>query len=102
MLTGVEKGALLLKQLAPPVVESILAQLGPERAPRLRAVMDRLNPSPAMLDEFLIEVAESLNEGPPKLGVWKEPATPAPVPAPPPPSPSAPAPLTPEFIVELK
>lgn len=62
-LTGEEKGALLLKNLAPEVVESVLAQLGPERGGRLRALMGNLTPGPETqqaLDQLLQELGDAM------------------------------------------
>jgi flagellar motor switch protein FliG len=41
-LSQEEKGALFLKNLAPPIVESVLAKVTPDRRDRLRALMQRL------------------------------------------------------------
>jgi flagellar motor switch protein FliG len=41
-LSQEEKGALFLKSLAPQIVESVLARLGPDRRDRLRSLMQRL------------------------------------------------------------
>src|SRR5690348_286693 len=103
MLTGEEKGALLLKHLDPGVAETVLAQLGPNRGSRLRAVMEHLKSSPAMVDELLGEIAGVLNVGPPKLAIAQEaPAPPLSAAAPPVPKLAAPEQqLTPELIEEL-
>src|SRR6266852_4357839 len=46
--TGEEKAALLLKSLPSGVTESLLAQLGSEKASRLRAQMKRLEKEPGL------------------------------------------------------
>src|SRR5437016_2436364 len=66
-LTGEEKGALLLLNLAPQVVDHVLAQLGPDRDRRMRAIMSRLQASPNLqqaLDTTLLELGEALEHGP--------------------------------------
>ena len=58
-LSKEEKGALLLKSLAPEVVDTVLARLGPERGNRMRALMQRLSPEASpqdALDQVLREV----------------------------------------------
>lgn len=44
-LSGEEKGAILLKSLAPAVVDKIMTRLGPARSMRLRALMNSVDPS---------------------------------------------------------
>jgi flagellar motor switch protein FliG len=63
ILTGEERGALVLKSLAPPVVEKILSQLPAERRSKLQTIMQRLEDSPEnrkVLDQFLSEIAQAL------------------------------------------
>lgn len=64
-LTGEEKGALLLRNLAPEVVESVLARLGPERSKQVRALMERVQIGPdsqAQLQELLRELREAMQD----------------------------------------
>jgi flagellar motor switch protein FliG len=88
-LTGEEKGALLLKNLAPEVVDSILAQLGSERGQRLRALMQQANPTPEAelaLEELLEEIAKATGGQVPEAvpsPAAVEPARPAHSPPPP-------------------
>src|SRR5690349_3370786 len=81
-LTGEEKGALLLKNLAPEVVDSILAQLGPERGQRLRALMENTQPTSETekaLEDLVTEIGAAMTPPPPTA----EPAYPASPPPPP-------------------
>ncbi|MFO0966549.1 MAG: FliG C-terminal domain-containing protein [Gemmataceae bacterium] len=69
-LSGEEKGALLLKSLAPDVVEKVLARLGPARGARLRAVMSKVGSDRQALTEVLAELRGALtnkNEAPATL-----------------------------------
>jgi flagellar motor switch protein FliG len=62
-LSGEEKGALVLKNLAPEVVERVLAQLAPDRRARLRALMGRLQTGPEtqkILEGLLQELQRAL------------------------------------------
>lgn len=64
-MTGEEKGALLLKCLAPNVADRVLAQLKPERRERLRAQMNRVPlgaESQQILQELLQELEMALVE----------------------------------------
>jgi flagellar motor switch protein FliG len=90
-LTGEEKGALLLKNLAPEIVDSVLAQLGPERGQRLRALMQDTPPTPETeqaLEELIAEMGAAMTAPPPPTPlqsapprpVATEPARPAPPP----------------------
>ncbi|MBI3408770.1 MAG: hypothetical protein HY040_10475 [Planctomycetes bacterium] len=68
-LTGEEKAALLLMNLAPAVTERILIQLGPDRSGRMRAAMARLQPSTELqeaLDGILAELGDAMSEGRPR------------------------------------
>lgn len=64
-LSGEEKGALVLKNLAPEVVERVLAQLAPDRRARLRALMNRLESGPETqktLEGLLQELQRALHD----------------------------------------
>lgn len=64
-LSGEEKGALVLKNLAPEVVERVLAQLAPDRRARLRALMNRLDSGPETqktLEGLLQELQRALHD----------------------------------------
>jgi len=61
-LSGEEKGALLLKNLAPQVAEKILTLLGSERGTRLRALMERVQPGPQtqkILADLMAEIRQA-------------------------------------------
>lgn len=80
-LTGLDKVAVLVTSLGPKAAETVLAQLGPEHGPRVRARMQQLGDTPEnkqTLEEVLRELARALPTGG---------AAPAP--------PAAPAPATP-------
>lgn len=103
-MSGEEKGALLLKSLAPEVVDKVLAQLGPERRGRLRQLMNKLQTGPetnalleGLLDEINAEVQRkskpaAASAGPAILSMPAPPAPPATTPAPAVPAPTRPAP----------
>jgi flagellar motor switch protein FliG len=109
MLTGEEKGALLLKNLAPEAVDAILTELGPDRGGRLRALMDRLRTTEQghdSLDGVLQEVGKALlasanavrpqaNEAAAILQFPGAGLTPSVAPAPPRPAPPAASPAPP-------
>lgn len=75
--SGEQKAALLLQNMPPEVVESVLGRLGPERSARLRAQMQRLEqqPEPAeSLDQVLGEFSELLERPPEESPANSEPA----------------------------
>jgi flagellar motor switch protein FliG len=92
-LSGEEKGAWLLKALGPEATAKVMSQLGPERAERLRALMQRLQPRPELqsaLNDLLRELEEALRAAPePEPAPARFAAAPAPVPPPSPATPSA-------------
>jgi flagellar motor switch protein FliG len=66
-MTGLEKVALLLKGLGPKATDTILAQLGPGHAERVRARIQQLPPGPEhqqAITQLLKDVAQAFSEDP--------------------------------------
>ena len=66
-LTGLDKVALLLKGLGPKAAETVLAQLGPEQASRVRAHMQTAESTPDQLQtlqQLLREAADAMPAAP--------------------------------------
>jgi flagellar motor switch protein FliG len=83
-MTGLEKVALLLKGLGPKATDTILAQLGPGHAERVRARIQQLPPGPEQqqaITQLLKDVAQAFSEDPGAKARAVKAGTDAPVPA---------------------